>query len=63
MNQKQTPSFNKEWANKVSKADFVDHFKDVYKTLSADELGTEWESMQEKKEVKAAKSEQPKAEK
>jgi hypothetical protein len=46
---------NKEWANKVSKADFIkalDHHKD-----DAD-LGELWESLQEKKE--AAKPEKAK---
>ncbi len=48
---------NKEWANKVSKADFIkalDHHKD-----EAD-LGELWESVQEKKPKEEAKTEKTK---
>lgn len=52
---KEKPSFTKEYANRVSKADFITHFKDVYTSLSSDELGAEWDALQEKKTDKPDK--------
>lgn len=51
------PSFSKEYANKVGKADFVEHFEKVYPGI---DLESEWEKIQDKKEVKEAKEEKPK---
>ena len=48
---KTKPSFSKEYANRVSQADFVNHFKGVYADLSEDDLKKEWESLQAEKKA------------
>lgn len=46
------PSFNKEWANKVSKADFIK----VHEAWAEHvDLGAEWEKLQVKGEEKPKK--------
>lgn len=55
MKKEEKPDFSKEYANKVSKADFVEHFKDVYTTFTEAELAEVWQALQEKKEAKPKK--------
>ena len=50
-------SFNKDYARKVSKADFIkqhEHLKEQF------DLGKEWEDLQEKKNQKPEKAEEVK---
>lgn len=40
------PGFSKEYANRVDKLTFTEHFEHVYPTV---DLGSEWEKLQEEK--------------
>lgn len=57
MRQDVKPGFSKEYANKKSKAEFVEHFKEVYPTV---DLESEWERLQDAKK-EPVKEEKPKA--
>lgn len=47
MVEKVKPSFSKDYANKVGKSEFIEHFKPVYDLTEA-ELSEAWESLQDK---------------
>lgn len=46
------PSFSKDFANKVDKETFIEHFKEAYPEITKTQLGGYWQDLQEqKKEV------------